>query len=115
MIAANAECRRDGAAAPMRVDGLFIAVEVDDALAADAELARKLAEVCPVDIFAAGRRRRLEIVGENLDECVLCRLCLDAAPERGCASSSSTTTSAVLLDSALQAPTVVCLSPGRGR
>ncbi len=38
----------------MRADGTFIAVEVDDAAAADATLARKLAEACPVDIFAQG-------------------------------------------------------------
>lgn len=61
----------------MRQDGTFIAVEVDDAVVADAATAAKLAEVCPVDIFAdAGGR--VEIVEENLDECVLCRLCLDA-------------------------------------
>jgi ferredoxin-like protein FixX len=61
----------------MRKDGTFIAVEVDDAAAADAAVAAKLAEVCPVDIFAdAGGR--VEIVERNLDECVLCRLCLDA-------------------------------------
>ena len=41
----------------MRKDGTFIAVEVDDAAAADAELARKLDRGLPVDIFAAGRRR----------------------------------------------------------
>jgi len=64
----------------MRKDGTFIAVEVDDAVAADAALAAKLAEVCPVDIFAAPDGR-LEIVESNLDECVLCRLCLDAVPE----------------------------------
>ena len=43
------------------------------------ELAAKLAEVCPVDIFAAADGR-LEIVRENLDECVLCNLCVEAAP-----------------------------------
>ena len=64
----------------MRGDGTFIAVEVDDAAAADAQLARRLAEACPVDIFAQ-HNGRLEIVERNLDECVLCRLCLDAAPE----------------------------------
>jgi NAD-dependent dihydropyrimidine dehydrogenase PreA subunit len=62
----------------MRADGTFIAVEVEDAAAADAELARKLSEACPVDIF--GANGKLEIVQKNLDECVLCRLCLDAAP-----------------------------------
>ena len=59
--------------------GIFIRVEVTDDARADAELAKKLAEACPVDIFAAGGNG-VEIVEENLDECVLCRLCLDAAP-----------------------------------
>ena len=63
----------------MRKDGLFIAVEVDDQAAADAELARRLTEACPVDIFAQKPDGTLEIVEGNLDECVLCRLCLDAA------------------------------------
>jgi NAD-dependent dihydropyrimidine dehydrogenase PreA subunit len=65
----------------MRADGMFIAVEVDDAAAADAELARKLTEACPVDIYAQRDDGSLELVEKNLDECVLCRLCLDAAPE----------------------------------
>jgi NAD-dependent dihydropyrimidine dehydrogenase PreA subunit len=60
---------------------IFIDVEVDDAVARDAELARKLTEVCPVDIFAVTADRTLEIVQENLDECVLCWLCVDAAPD----------------------------------
>ena len=64
----------------MRSDGLFIAVEVDDAVAADTELAAKLTEVCPVDIYAQQDDGTLRIVEENLDECVLCGLCLDAAP-----------------------------------
>ena len=62
----------------MRRDGIFIAVEVDDSVAADGALAAKLAEVCPVDIFAAADGR-VELVEQNLDECVLCRLCLDAS------------------------------------
>jgi len=66
----------------MKAEGLFIAVEVDDAAAADAELARKLTEACPVDIFAQADGGSLEIVQQNLDECVLCRLCLDAAGGR---------------------------------
>ncbi len=64
----------------MRADGTFIAVEVDDTAASDATLARKLAEACPVDIFAQSDGGALELVEGNLDECVLCRLCLDAAP-----------------------------------
>jgi ferredoxin-like protein FixX len=59
----------------MRKDGIFIAVEVDDSVAADGVLAAKLAEVCPVDIFAAVDGG-VQIVENNLDECVLCRLCL---------------------------------------
>jgi NAD-dependent dihydropyrimidine dehydrogenase PreA subunit len=65
----------------VRAAGIFIAVEVQDAAAADAELARKLTEACPVDIFAQGSNGALELVEGNLDECVLCRLCLDAAPK----------------------------------
>jgi NAD-dependent dihydropyrimidine dehydrogenase PreA subunit len=60
-------------------DALFIDVEVDEAVARDPELAAKLAEVCPVDIFRAGENG-LEIVRQNLDECVLCQLCLNVTP-----------------------------------
>ena len=63
----------------MRQDGVFIAVEVDDSVSADAELAKKLEEACPVDIYAA-TPDGVQIVDENLDECVLCGLCLDASP-----------------------------------
>jgi NAD-dependent dihydropyrimidine dehydrogenase PreA subunit len=59
--------------------GTFIDVEVDASIAGDLELARKLSEVCPVDIFAAGAGG-IEIVQSNLDECVLCELCINAAP-----------------------------------
>ena len=59
---------------------VFIDVEVDASVAADAELAKKLEEVCPVDIFKA-TESGVEIVEKNLDECVLCNLCVDAAPE----------------------------------
>ena len=59
--------------------GIFIRVDVSDDARGDAELARRLEEACPVDIFAA-REHGVEIVEENLDECVLCGLCLDASP-----------------------------------
>ena len=65
----------------MRKDGIFIAVAVTDLAAADTDLARRLTEACPVDIFAQGGDGTLEIVEQNLDECVLCRLCLDASPD----------------------------------
>jgi NAD-dependent dihydropyrimidine dehydrogenase PreA subunit len=62
-----------------KLSGVFIAVEVDESVADDAALAAKLEEVCPVDIYrnAGGR---VEIVEDNLDECVLCKLCIEAAP-----------------------------------
>jgi ferredoxin-like protein FixX len=63
----------------MRKDGVFIAVEVDDQAAADPALALKLSDACPVVIYAQGDGGKLEIVEKNLDECVLCRLCLDAS------------------------------------
>ncbi|MGC1166128.1 MAG: hypothetical protein WA862_08465 [Solirubrobacterales bacterium] len=58
---------------------VFIDIEVDDSVASDPALAAKLDEVCPVDIYkdAGGR---VEIVDENVDECVLCRLCIEASP-----------------------------------
>jgi NAD-dependent dihydropyrimidine dehydrogenase PreA subunit len=62
--------------------GIFIDVEVSDEIAADAELASKLEEVCPVDIYA-DEDGRVAIVRENLDECVLCNLCVEAAPPGG--------------------------------
>jgi len=63
----------------VRDDGVFIAVEVDDSVSGDVEFARKLEEACPVDIYAA-TPEGVRIVQENLDECVLCGLCLDASP-----------------------------------
>jgi NAD-dependent dihydropyrimidine dehydrogenase PreA subunit len=64
----------------LRSDALFIGVEVEDSTAGDAELAAKLTEVCPVDIYAQNSEGALRIVEENLDECVLCELCINAAP-----------------------------------
>ena len=60
-------------------DGTFIEVEVDDEVAGDVELAKKLEEVCPVDIYKA-TDSGVEIVRPNLDECVLCELCINASP-----------------------------------
>lgn len=62
-----------------KLNGIFIGVEVDESVAGDPELAAKLEEVCPVDIYSADGGR-VEVVEQNLDECVLCRLCIEAAP-----------------------------------
>jgi NAD-dependent dihydropyrimidine dehydrogenase PreA subunit len=59
---------------------LFIDVEVSPEVASDPALAAKLTEVCPVDIYAQNDDGTLRVVEPNLDECVLCRLCIDAAP-----------------------------------
>ena len=64
---------------PEQLNKVFIEVEVEDSIRNDAAVAAKLEEVCPVDIFkdAGGT---VEIVDDNVDECVLCRLCIEAAP-----------------------------------
>jgi NAD-dependent dihydropyrimidine dehydrogenase PreA subunit len=63
-------------------DAVFIDVEVSDEIAGDAEMASKLEEVCPVDIYADDDGK-VSVVRENLDECVLCNLCVEAAPPGG--------------------------------
>lgn len=60
--------------------GVFIDVEIDESIRNDAELAAKLTEVCPVDIFTTGEGGTVDTVAENLDECVLCNLCVEASP-----------------------------------
>jgi NAD-dependent dihydropyrimidine dehydrogenase PreA subunit len=59
--------------------GLFIDVEVADEIKGDAEVAKKLTDACPVDIFS-DKAGSIEIVEDNLDECILCELCTQAAP-----------------------------------
>ena len=59
---------------------MFIDVKVDPAVARDPARAKKLTEVCPVNIFAQEKDGTLRIVEENLDECTLCDLCIQAAP-----------------------------------
>ncbi len=60
--------------------GMFIKVEIAPVAANDTELTKKLVEVCPVNIFRASLVGTTDIVEENLDECVLCDLCVQAAP-----------------------------------
>lgn len=63
----------------MRVDGTFIGIELTEGVVADPELARRLDELCPVDIYAA-TPEGVQIVDDNVDECILCQLCLDVRP-----------------------------------
>ena len=60
--------------------GMFIDVQIDPRTGADPALAKKLTEVCPVNIFAQKPDGGLRIVEDNLDECTLCDLCVQAAP-----------------------------------
>jgi NAD-dependent dihydropyrimidine dehydrogenase PreA subunit len=62
-----------------QLEKVFIEVEVDDSIRDDAAVAAKLEEVCPVDIFK-NSGGQVEVVDSNVDECVLCKLCLEAAP-----------------------------------
>lgn len=59
--------------------GLFIDVELDESIHDDPALAQRLEQACPVDIYA-DRDGRVDVIEENLDECVLCELCVNAAP-----------------------------------
>jgi NAD-dependent dihydropyrimidine dehydrogenase PreA subunit len=65
-----------------QLEGIFIDVEISAELRNDAELASKLEEVCPVDIYA-NDDGKVAVVRANLDECVLCNLCVEAAPPGG--------------------------------
>jgi NAD-dependent dihydropyrimidine dehydrogenase PreA subunit len=62
---------------------MFIRVDVDDGLVRKTPgLAKKLVEVCPVNIFKLGSdASSVEIVEDNVDECTLCDLCTQASPD----------------------------------
>ena len=60
--------------------GTFIDVEVSDEIRDDAAMGKTLEDACTVDIYS-GANGRVEVVEENLDECVLCELCVKAAPQ----------------------------------
>ena len=62
--------------------GIFIDVEVADEVRDDPACAQKLTDACPVDIYA-NEDGRVKVVEENLDECILCELCVQAAPPGG--------------------------------
>jgi len=62
---------------------MFIRVDVDNGVVRKtAGLANKLVEVCPVKIFkAGGEAGTVATVEDNLDECTLCDLCMQASPD----------------------------------
>jgi len=62
---------------------MFIRVDVDGSVVEKTPgLADKLVEVCPVKIFKPGSQpNSVAVVEENLDECTLCDLCMQASPK----------------------------------
>lgn len=63
--------------------GMFIRIDLQEGvLQKTPGLAKKLVEVCPVKIFAPGpRENAVAVVEDNVDECTLCDLCMQASPE----------------------------------
>jgi NAD-dependent dihydropyrimidine dehydrogenase PreA subunit len=62
---------------------MFIRVDMDHSVIHKTPgLAKKLVEVCPVKIYALGKDENTAVVvEENLDECTLCDLCIQASPD----------------------------------
>ena len=62
---------------------MFIRIDVNqDVVRKTAGLAKKLVEVCPVNIFTPGSEdNAVEVIDDNVDECTLCDLCIQASPD----------------------------------
>ena len=58
--------------------GIFIEITLDPSRLGPDD-ARLLSSICPVDIFAVDGGQ-LVVRPDEVDECTLCELCLDAAP-----------------------------------
>ncbi len=58
--------------------GIFIQIDVANGRLSPA-LRDKLVSICPVDIFKLVEEQ-VAVRPEQVDECTLCELCLDAAP-----------------------------------
>jgi NAD-dependent dihydropyrimidine dehydrogenase PreA subunit len=59
--------------------GIFIRISINDGEVSP-HLARRLVSICPVDIFAL-EAELLRVRPTEEDECTLCELCLNAAPQ----------------------------------
>lgn len=62
---------------------MFIRIDLnDDVVRKTPGLAQKLVEICPVKIFKPGSAENIAaIVEDNVDECTLCELCIQASPD----------------------------------
>jgi len=58
----------------MRADAIFIGIEVAD------DVAGVRVDVDGTGLLELGRHRRVELVERNIDECILCDMCVAAAP-----------------------------------
>ena len=61
--------------------GTFIDVEVDDSIARRRRAGARSSRRSARSTSSPPTNGKVEIVEENLDECVLCELCLEAAPD----------------------------------
>tara|TARA_Y100001970_G_scaffold112564_1_gene140450 strand:- start:1458 stop:1676 length:219 start_codon:yes stop_codon:yes gene_type:complete len=61
-------------------DGMFIDVKINKKIQNDLDIANKVVEACPVDIFIIDKDT-LKTQKKYLDECTFCYLCVDAAGE----------------------------------
>ena len=57
---------------------MFIRVDIDDSIQDDPAICKQLVEICPVDIFELDDTGRVSTAENNLDECTLCDLCIEA-------------------------------------
>ncbi len=60
--------------------GLFVQVKIDQGKFSTKQARELCARVCPVDALKA-TEEALVIDGENEDECILCDLCVQNAPQ----------------------------------
>ena len=61
--------------------GLFIEVSIDEAACASRPTCRECVQSCPVDILEREPGERVaRVIDENVDECILCDLCVVRCP-----------------------------------
>lgn len=59
----------------------FLEIVVDQDKCRSHKCSQACAAICPVDIFRVDNRGDLVVLEENVDECVLCELCIQACPD----------------------------------
>ncbi len=60
---------------------LFIQVTIDEGACASKPACRECVQSCPVDILEREPGERVaRVIDENVDECILCDLCVERCP-----------------------------------